>query len=63
MITTHKQNKQRKRRTKLAHLHNVNKVLIKRRAKMEMVARVKALVSGGRAVIKQKGGEDEAIPH
>ena len=59
MITTHKQNKQRKRRARVTHLHNINKVINTNRVKMEMVARAEALVSGGRAVIKEKEGEDE----
>ena len=70
MVTAHKANKARKRSKALATLHNVNKVLIKRRAKKEMIARVEELVSGermrmgvrgdvkDRVVLKQKGGED-----
>ena len=38
MITTHKQNKQRKRTAKVTHLHNINKVINAKRMKMEMVA-------------------------
>lgn len=59
MMTTHKQNKQRKRSKKLATLHNINKVINTNRMKMEMIARDVALVSGGRVKLKHEESEDE----